>query len=316
MVHRYRGLSSAFLIIALGLTVLSVSGQGTQPRLRVLSPENLATLYGVELVEFRGVVGPGCKSITVSYFSADGKLVEEYRLKKYLPGSREFLYRAGKSLGNLAMGSNRYLFVALFDDGSSAREEITIFINEYQGERAKPVIYLYPRTRCAVVVRVSPVGGVTKSEPAYRDGWTVTADPDGRIVDAVGASWPYLFWESPALDPPAPLKEGFSVARDGVEAFLREKLAYLGLNEAETADFLEYWLPLMADRAWYAIRFIPRSEIDAGAPLSVSPRPDSVIRVLMDFRGGDAPFALAQQVLEPGRREGFAVVEWGGMRYP
>jgi hypothetical protein len=309
------GLLLALLACSAARAAAQPAGQGAAPFLRIVSPENLSSLYGAELVEFRGRVGPGCQAIAVSYFDAAGRLVEEYRLKKYLPGSPEFLYRAGKELGNLAMGSNRYLFVARFEGGREASEESVIYIHEHQGEKAKPVIYLYPTAEARIEVRVRPLGGVSKSVPDYGEGWTVTARPDGALTDAEGRSWPYLFWESPAAGPPAPLAEGFTVAREDLDFFFRQKLRLLGLRGKEIEDFLGYWLPLMADKPWYAIRFAPRAEIDLEAPLEVSPLPDSVIRVLVDWRGGDAPFPLPAQRLEPAERRGFAVVEWGGMRY-
>jgi restriction endonuclease S subunit len=64
-----------------------------------------------------------------------------------------------------------------------------------QAECGKPVIYLYPEHTTSVSVSVSPVGGMTFSEPDYGNGWTVTARPDGQLTDDSGARWPYLFWE-------------------------------------------------------------------------------------------------------------------------
>ena len=62
----------------------------------------------------------------------------------------------------------------------------------------------------------------------------------------------------------------------------------LGLAPNEIADFKEFWLPKMATRPFAAVRFVSRAEFDATAPLTVVPRPDSVIRVLIDYRSLDA----------------------------
>ncbi|MBI5405143.1 MAG: hypothetical protein HY976_02855, partial [Candidatus Kerfeldbacteria bacterium] len=43
------------------------------------------------------------------------------------------------------------------------------------------------------------------------------------------------------------------------------------------------------------------------------PRPDTVIRVLMDYRPVAAPVAIRPQVLRSIPRTGFTVVEWGGV---
>ncbi|MFO0596980.1 MAG: hypothetical protein U0228_16815, partial [Myxococcaceae bacterium] len=167
-----------------------------------------------------------------------------------------------------------------------------------------------------VAVRVSPKGGVTKSEPAYGEGWTVKASPQGVLLTADGAKHPYLFWESGITEKAQPLKEGFVVPREKLKGFLTEKLKLLGLGANETHDFLEYWWPLMSRERFTAVRFVPRAEIDAAAPLDITPAPKTVIRVLVDFRTLDKPQKLPEQTLTAApAREGFTAVEWGGLRY-
>ena len=100
-----------------------------------------------------------------------------------------------------------------------------------------------------------------------------------------------------------------------VESFLRDSLMRLGLNEPECRDFLEAWLPLLDDAPYYFISFFDRRSIDALAPLEVTPAPDTVIRVLMDYRPLEGWIEVAPQELgPPPRREGFTLVEWGGLR--
>ena len=43
----------------------------------------------------------------------------------------------------------------------------------------KPVIYLYPEEETQVSVQLALDGGLTCTYPAYQNGWTVTAAPDG-----------------------------------------------------------------------------------------------------------------------------------------
>jgi hypothetical protein len=63
-------------------------------------------------------------------------------------------------------------------------------------ECGKPVIYLYPEKTTDVDVRVEPSGGFSVTEPAYVDGWRVTANPEGQLTErATGRAYPYLFWE-------------------------------------------------------------------------------------------------------------------------
>lgn len=59
----------------------------------------------------------------------------------------------------------------------------------------KPVIYLYPEVETEISVSLTLNGALTCTYPAYRDGWTVTASPDGVLTDARGQVYNYLYWE-------------------------------------------------------------------------------------------------------------------------
>lgn len=179
-------------------------------------------------------------------------------------------------------------------------------------ECGKPVIYLYPERTSGVSVRVEPVGGMSVSEPAYGDGWTVTAQPDGTLTDAAGRVWPYLFWEGTGGLYRAPVR-GWSVAREEVPHFLDERLAQLGLSPKETADFKEFWVPRMQEAPYYFVGFHGNRVMDALAPLTVSPQPDTIIRVLMDFMPLQRPVDAQPPVIRTPQRSGFTVVEWGGV---
>ncbi len=174
----------------------------------------------------------------------------------------------------------------------------------------KPVIYLYPEDITEISVQLDYNGTLIVTEPEYGDGWNVTAYPDGRIVSD-GVEYPYLFWEGEKayeLDKSA----GFCVSGENTECFLREKLSYLGLNEAEAADFMEFWLPHMEKNAYNIIRFHGADYTD-NAVLDISPLPDTVIRVYMTFEASDEYVDIAPQALVAApERSGFTVVEWGG----
>lgn len=63
-----------------------------------------------------------------------------------------------------------------------------------------------------------------------------------------------MFWEGEdrtAYD----MTKGFVVLGSGTEAFLREKLEFLGLKEKEYEAFIEYWLPRMEGNPYNLITF-------------------------------------------------------------
>lgn len=179
-------------------------------------------------------------------------------------------------------------------------------------ECGKPVIYLYPEEEMDVSVQVAPRGGFLITEPAYNNGWLVKANPSGELYNySDKEEYPYLFWEGFGINYQRP-ERGFVVAKEDVEKFLVEKLSYLGLVKHEYDEFIEFWLPKMQEQDYYFITFIPQSEFDLLAPLAVEPKPDTVIRVFMDYEGLDNYVEVPEQRLEKGVRKGFTVIEWGG----
>lgn len=60
------------------------------------------------------------------------------------------------------------------------------------------------------------------------------------------------------------------------------------------------------------IRFQTKEEIEENMPLEINPNPDTVIRVMMEFKVLDEKIEVTEQKLETPKREGFVEVEWGG----
>ena len=175
----------------------------------------------------------------------------------------------------------------------------------------KPIIYLYPTTETAVSVKVGKVQNLTHTYPKYEDGWYVTAQPNGDLKDASGRSYYALYWEG--VHSASSLTDGFIVKGTDTINFLEEKLALLGLTEREANEFIVYWLPRLESNEYNFIRFETKAEIDENMPLYVTPAPDTVIRVMMEYRPADkAEQVKPQQLPSTPKREGFVVVEWGG----
>lgn len=180
-------------------------------------------------------------------------------------------------------------------------------------ECGKPVIYLYPEQTTDVSVKLEPQGGFTVTEPTYDGGWNVRATPKGELTNLKdGKTYPYLFWEGRGGLYETP-KRGFVVAEKNVHGFLLEKLAALGLNAQESADFIEFWEPRMTGSPYYFVTFLGNNAMDALAPLDVTPKPDTVIRVLMDFSPLEKPISVEGFSIRTPKREGFTLVEWGGV---
>ena len=177
---------------------------------------------------------------------------------------------------------------------------------------AKPVIYLYPEEEAAVTVSLDYCGELTSVYPAFAGGtsWTVTAAPDGTLTDESGQTYNYLYWEGVGCAD-YDFSAGFCVSGEDTAAFLEEALAQLGLTRREANEFIVYWLPRMEKNPYNLIAFQGAAYTDR-ARLTVTPRPDSVIRVFMAWQGLERPVELPAQELTAPARRGFTLVEWGG----
>jgi hypothetical protein len=166
----------------------------------------------------------------------------------------------------------------------------------------EPMIYLYAETAQPVHVALGDSVRVQASEPRiHANGWDSTATPHGTR----------LFWEGRSVEFPRPA-QGFSVPGERSREFLREVLPRLGLQGREVNEFMAAWAPRLERSSNNVISFHVAEEIDRIAPLFVSPLPDTVIRVLMDFRPGDGPVEAPRLPPTP-ERHGLTLVEWGGV---
>ena len=145
--------------------------------------------------------------------------------------------------------------------------------------------------------------------PKYKNGWSVTADVDGTLVDKnTGKNLYALYWEGKEVPKNINLKEGFCVKGKDTATFLEEKLSLLGLSDKEAEEFIIYWLPKMEENNYNYIRFETKEEQDKSMPLEITPKPDNLIRVMMDWKGLDEKIEVQEQNLETPIREGYTVV--------
>ncbi len=203
--------------------------------------------------------------------------------------------------------------IALSDKNKSYSADYAKVITITPNGMRKPIIYLYPTQKQRVDVKVELKGKLTHTYPAYSPatGWQVEADTDGKLTNlANGKTYYSLFWEGES-DYQYDLSKGFVVKGSETADFLDESLEKLGLNRREAGEFITYWLPELEKNPYNLIHF-STEEYQTQAPLQVSPRPDTEIRIFMVYQPLQKPISIAPQTLAAPARKGFTLVEWGG----
>lgn len=182
-----------------------------------------------------------------------------------------------------------------------------------QGVALKPIIYLYPESELNLKVSLSNPEKITCSYPKYIDSWNVLAKPNGDLVDLdTNRNLYALYYESENIVDFKVEREGFCIKGEDSAKFLEEKLEMLGLNEREAEEFIVYWLPKLEANKYNYIRFATMEEINNNMNLKISSNPDTIIRVLMTYKGLEKSIEVKEQKIVTPERQGFVLVEWGG----
>ena len=177
----------------------------------------------------------------------------------------------------------------------------------------KPVIYLYPTHKEQISVTLDYAGTLTAEYPSFNSGttWNVDAYPDGSLINSAdGKPYSYLFWEGQDTHQ-YDLSTGFVVKGSDTAPFLQNKLASIGLTPREYNEMIVYWLPKMQNNPYNLIHFAG-SDYTNIAKLTVTPKPDSLLRVFMVWEPRQSPQQVQTQIFPAFQRGGFTVVEWGG----
>ena len=176
----------------------------------------------------------------------------------------------------------------------------------------KPMIYLYPEKEEDVQVTLGHPEYLTTTYPKYEDSWKVIAYPDGTLKNITHSREYYgLYWEG-SNHTSYVHDNGFVVKGEETASFLEEKLGILGLSDKEANEFIVYWLPKLEHNLYNYIYFETIHEINTYMPLEVIPKPDTIIRIQMDYMPLEKPISIQEQKIIPVVREGFTLVEWGG----
>lgn len=179
----------------------------------------------------------------------------------------------------------------------------------------KPVLYVQPPETTRVTVGLRVDGALTSTYPALADDgtWTVTASPDGTLVnEATGRRHRYLFWEGRSdgfeLDP----KRAHLVPREEATGFLERLCDRFALTADECGDMVTYWLPELSADPYSVVELVDEATYGRYARLTVEPIPDEVIRLFMIFHGSETPVEVGSPPIPQRHRGDFTVVEWGG----
>ena len=172
----------------------------------------------------------------------------------------------------------------------------------------KPAIYLYPIEDCRVAVQVSVNGELTKTIPEYGDGWDVFATKEGIIED----KYDYLFYEANLRKIELP-NEGWIVEYENLDSWFDENLKLMGLNDKELSQFKEYWMEELPEENYYLIKLLSDEFLEENMALSISPEPDILIRREFYFKSLSEKIEIANPEIITPQRDGFVVVEWGGI---
>ncbi len=177
----------------------------------------------------------------------------------------------------------------------------------------KPIIYLYPEKEEKIKVKLSNKEKLLHTYPKYEDEWNVIASPSGILTDRDSKEYYALYYESNykcKLDK----NVGFCVKGEDTIPFLEEKLEKLGLNAREREEFIVYWLPQMEKNAYNYVYFKIGQEVEDVMGIEITPKPDSLIRILMCFKPLNKKIDVLEQKIVTPERAGFTVVEWGGSK--
>lgn len=201
----------------------------------------------------------------------------------------------------------------IFDNGAFVEEVYKMDESMMDGV-AKPIIYLYPEKETKISVQLNFDGQLTHTYPKYKHGWHVSASPDGTLQDGNGKEYYALYWEGHEHTPLS-IPNGTVLKGEETIAFLEEELPKMGLNAKETNEFIIYWMPHLENNPYNLIHFSSTAYTDM-AQLAITPKPETLIRVMMVFQPLDTPVEIEPQNLSElyKERKGFTVVEWGGRK--
>ncbi len=212
---------------------------------------------------------------------------------------------------------------------------------EFSPGCGKPVVYLYPTKPTQISLSFPNTPDLKISIPTYTNGWNVLAKPSGTLTDlqpsatdcdkidsarfgseyakaaCASHTYPYLYWAGYANNTYPTPTGGWIVDRTQLDSFMKDKLRQIGLTDSESRDMRSYWVPMLLRRSepYYRLSFFTTEQMNRFVPMHVAPAPDSVLRVFLDWTALNEKPAVSPQPQQftPFTRNGFTMVEWGGL---
>lgn len=204
---------------------------------------------------------------------------------------------------------------------SQHRITVAVYLLQEPQLMRKPIIYLYNDESIEADIKIRPKGEFTFTYPKYENGWSVSIQANGRIIDLKSnKEFPYLFWEAETqdlfFDFTEKQMEGWIIKTDTCIAFLEHQLTALGLNDVEQTDFITFWAPILSKNEYAVVQFLLDDTYQRKiAEMEISPEPDAMRRVYLlmaPLNNGFTGLNMVPQIFEPFQRNGFTVLEWGG----
>ena len=185
-----------------------------------------------------------------------------------------------------------------------------------QANHKKPVIYVYNQEQDTISISLEYKGELTSTYPELDESWEVVADSEGKITDVInGRNYSYLFYEGLADYTVDYIDYGYTIQTDTIVTFLENTLDQIGFNYKESNDFITFWLPELQAKDYVVLRFLFNDECDRYSKLKITPKPDTEIRLMMEFTSLENPIQVDAQELIEMKRKPYTVVEWGGINY-
>ena len=211
------------------------------------------------------------------------------------------------------------------------RIKLRIFMTQTKQESEfmvkKPVIYCYSDQNTNFDFQLIQKGVLTFAYPSLNSNQTWQMKLENNVLSDQNSqqNYPYLFWESQQKNIHFELSSikqnkdeigGSIISKAEIVSYLDSTLTALGFNFNEKTDFITFWAPQMQKEHYYLIQFIQNNQCDQFAKYKINPSPNHLNRIYMLFAGNnqpDFPFEVSPQILKPLERNGFYIVDWGGI---